>query len=55
MEQIKRRGGRVTSSVTSKTTHLLAGESAGGKLEKAVSLGVRIVREDEFLEILGRT
>ena len=52
MEEVKRRSGRVTSSVTSKTTHLLAGPGAGNKLEKARSLGVTIVSEEEFLELL---
>jgi DNA ligase (NAD+) len=52
MEEVKRRGGRVTSGVTSKTTHLLAGPGAGGKLDKARELGVRIVDEAEFLKML---
>jgi DNA ligase (NAD+) len=55
MEEVKRRGGRVTSSVTSRTTHLLAGPGAGSKLEKARELGVRIVDEAGFLEMLGRS
>jgi len=53
MEEVKQRGGRVTSSVTSKTTHLLAGPGAGSKLDKARELGVRIVTEAEFLEMLS--
>lgn len=52
MDQVKKHGGRVISSVTSKTTHLLAGDGAGSKLQKAVESGVRIVKEDEFLELL---
>jgi DNA ligase (NAD+) len=52
MEEVTRRGGRVTSSVTSKTTHLLAGSNPGSKLEKARALGVRIVTEQEFVELL---
>ncbi len=52
MDQVKKHGGHVTSSVTSKTTHLLAGDGAGGKLKKAVELGVTIVREEEFLALL---
>jgi DNA ligase (NAD+) len=52
MEEVKKRGGRVTSSVTSKTTHLLAGPGAGSKLDKARELGVQIVDEAEFLEML---
>jgi DNA ligase (NAD+) len=50
---VKKRGGRVTSNVTSKTTHLLAGPGAGSKLEKARQLGVRIVEEAEFLKMLA--
>jgi DNA ligase (NAD+) len=52
MEEVKRRGGRVTSSVTSKTTHLLAGPGGGSKLDKARELGVQVVDEAEFLEML---
>ncbi len=53
MEEVKRRGGRVVSSVSSKTTHLLAGEGAGSKLSKARELGVAVVTEDEFVRLLG--
>ncbi len=53
MEEIVRRGGTEVSSVSSKTSCLLAGENAGSKLEKARSLNVRIVSESEFLEMLG--
>jgi len=51
-EEIKKRGGRVTSTVTGKTTHLLAGSSAGSKMGKALSLGVKIIKEEEFLDFL---
>jgi len=53
VEEIKSRGGRVTATVTGKTTHLLAGSAAGSKLEKARSLGVYIVDEKEFLEMIA--
>jgi len=54
MEEVEKRGGRVVSSVTSKTTHLLAGEGAGSKLAKARELGVTVVSEAGFLEMLGK-
>jgi len=52
MEEVKKRGGKVSASVTSKTTHLLAGENPGSKLDKARELGIRIVEETEFLRLL---
>ncbi|MBN1525231.1 MAG: NAD-dependent DNA ligase LigA [Spirochaetales bacterium] len=52
MEEVKKRGGNVTGSVSGKTTHLLAGKEAGSKLEKAQSLGVVIVAEETFLKML---
>jgi DNA ligase (NAD+) len=52
MEEVKKRGGKVSASVTSKTTHLLAGENPGSKLDKAKELGVQVVTEAEFLRLL---
>ncbi len=52
MEEVTRRGGRVSASVTSKTTHLLAGENAGSKLARAQALGVKVVNEAEFLSLI---
>jgi DNA ligase (NAD+) len=52
MEEVKKRGGRFSSAVTSKTTHLLAGPGAGSKLEKARELGVQIVDEAQFLKMI---
>ncbi len=49
MEEVSRRGGKVSAGVTSKTTHLLVGENPGSKLEKASRLGTAIVTEKEFL------
>lgn len=46
-------GAKVSGSISAKTTALLAGEKAGSKLEKAESLGVKIVSEDEFLQLLA--
>lgn len=53
MEEIKKRGGTEVSSVSSKTSCLLAGENAGSKLQKAISLGVKVVSEEEFLKMTG--
>ncbi|RPJ08721.1 MAG: DNA ligase (NAD(+)) LigA [Spirochaetaceae bacterium] len=53
MEEVKKRGGNVTGSVSGKTTHLLVGAQPGSKYEKAISLGVKIVNEDEFEKLLG--
>jgi DNA ligase (NAD+) len=53
MEEVTRRGGRIVSAVTSKTTHLLAGEGAGSKLAKARKLGVTVVIEADFMAMLG--
>ncbi len=50
---IKERGGKVTGSVSKKTDYLLAGESAGSKLDKAQSLGVTVLTEDEFEKMLS--
>ena len=52
--EIRDRGGRVTGGVTSRTTHLLAGRAAGSKLAKAERLGVTVVAEAQFLELLER-
>jgi DNA ligase (NAD+) len=49
---IKERGGKVTDAVSKKTDYLLAGESAGSKLDKAQSLGVSILNEKEFEALL---
>ena len=49
---IEERGGVCQSSVTAKTTLVLAGEEAGSKLEKAKRLGIKILSEDEFNEML---
>jgi len=50
---IEARGGRVNSSVSKKTDYVVAGEEAGSKLDKAQSLGVQIVDEQAFKEMLS--
>lgn len=50
---IEQYGGKVSGSVSKSTDYLLAGEKAGSKLEKAESLGVTILSEDAFNEMIG--
>lgn len=47
---VERAGGRVTSGVSKKTTFVVAGEDAGSKLEKAVTLGVEVIGEAELIK-----
>lgn len=50
---IEANGGKVSGSVSKKTSFLLAGEDAGSKLDKANSLGVKIINEDELKAMLS--
>jgi DNA ligase (NAD+) len=50
---IEREGGKASGSVSSKTSYVVAGEAAGSKLEKAKSLNVPVMTEDEFLAMVG--
>jgi len=50
---IEANGGKVSSSVSKKTDFVLAGDEAGSKLEKAKTLGVQILNENEFLTLVA--
>ena len=51
-EYLERFGAKVTGSVTSKTDYVIAGEKAGSKLAKAEQLGIQVLSEDEFIDIM---
>ena len=47
-------GGTIHSSVTKKTTYVVAGSEPGSKIDKAKSSGIKIISEEEFLKLIGR-
>ena len=53
-QMIEANGGIVTSSVSKKTNYLIAGENAGSKLEKAKTLGLEILTEEDFKKIISK-
>ncbi len=53
-ELVEELGGKTVDSVSRKVTHLVAGPGAGSKLEKARKLGLRILEEKDFLDLLAR-
>ena len=54
VELIEKHGGKASSSVSKKTSYLIAGEDSGSKLAKAETLGVKILNEQEFIEMLEK-
>ena len=50
---IKAKGGKVSGSVSKKTSYVVAGEAAGSKLTKAKELGVSVISEEELLRMMG--
>jgi len=52
-QAIKQAGGKASSSVSKKTDFVLAGRDAGSKLDKALKLGVKVIDEQEFLQMIN--
>ena len=52
-ELVKAHGGRVSGSVSTKTSYLVAGENGGSKLAKAEKLGVKVLSDQEFLDMIS--
>lgn len=52
-ELIEKHGGKTSSSVSKKTTYVVAGEASGSKLDKAQKLGITILSEQEFLDLVN--
>ena len=51
---IRKNGGKATGSVSKKTSYLLAGEAAGSKLTKAGELGIPVIDEAAFFEMIHK-
>ena len=52
---IEKNGGEVTGSVSSKTDYLLCGENPGSKLQKARDKGVKVINQEDFLNLLNQS
>ena len=53
-EKLESLGANVTGSVTKKTDYVIAGEKAGSKLDKANSLGIKVINEEEYNEMINK-
>ena len=53
-QAVRAAGGKAAGSVSARTSLVVAGEKAGGKLRKAQELGVRVIGEDAFMRLIGR-
>lgn len=53
-EIIENLGGKASSSVSKKTSYVVAGEEAGSKLQKAIDLGIPVITQDDLLKMAGR-
>jgi DNA ligase (NAD+) len=52
---IQKNGGKVSDSISAKTDYLVAGEKAGSKLAKAEKLGVKVISEEELIELMAES
>jgi len=53
-QAIRQAGGKSSSSVSKKTDFVLAGENPGSKINKAQKLGVKVIGESQFLDMIGK-
>ena len=52
---VEERGGRVSSNVSEKTSYVVAGEEAGSKLDQASKMGVTVLTEQEFQQLIDKS